>query len=220
MGLIGWWSALLLSTWQKIAPLYMLSDVVCYQGGLYFFAALNALVGGLGGLSQTGLRSLLAYSSIGHIGWMVYVINYSGSVMLLYFFSYVCHLVFLMIPFAVLKVDTPKDLSCTVFIRAEVKVVLMVFLLSLGGLPPLLGFVPKLLVLSAGTSVVVAFLILGRCINLYYYFSIAWSRLLVSIVDFSIVAQSFWLPGTLGGVFFVSAILFLLLCEMNLYGES
>lgn len=154
--------------------MYILREVIYYQKIFYFLAALNALVGGFGGLAQTSLRPLLAYSSIGHMGWILYVLNHSTLVIGVYFSSYIFHLVFLMGSFAILKVDRPKDLSCRAYIRAELKVFLMVLLFSLGGLPPLLGFVPKLLALWVGASLSVlpVFLILGRCINLYYYFSI------------------------------------------------
>ena len=219
IGLIGWWSALLLSTWQKIAPLYVLSEVVCYQRIFYFFAGLNALVGGFGGLAQTGLRPLLAYSSIGHMGWMLYVLNHSRRVMVVYFFSYFLHLAFLIVPFAVLKVNTPKDLSCRVFIRGEMKVFLMVVLFSLGGLPPLLGFVPKILVLWAGSclSILPLFLILGRCINLYYYFRVTWSSLLTPLINFSYNFLVFYPPAVLNGVFFIGAMLFLVFYELNIH---
>lgn len=71
---LPWVSCLLLATWQKFAPLflmlcllelsrsYLIACVVCFIG------MGSSLVGGLGGMNQTQIRALLAYSSIGHLG--------------------------------------------------------------------------------------------------------------------------------------------------------
>ena len=61
---------------------------------------------------------------------------------------------------------------------------LVLLLLSFGGLPPLIGFIPKFLVLYIGALVSVPplFLIVGRTINLYYYFRIGWSRIISSSI--------------------------------------
>jgi len=70
---LSWPNLLLLLTWQKLAPLALL---VQYLNSLntkfiILIAALSALLGGLGGLNQTQIRSILAFSSIGHIGWTI-----------------------------------------------------------------------------------------------------------------------------------------------------
>ena len=141
---------------------------------------------------------------------------------MLYFISYFLHLVFLIVPFAVMKVETPKDLSCRVYVRGAIKVFLMVVLFSLGGLPPLLGFVPKMVVLWAGASLSLLplFLILGRCINLYYYFRVTWSSLLTPGVNFSYNFLVFYPPIILNVVFFTGAILFLVFYELNIHCQS
>ena len=59
----------MLTTWQKIAPLFILiisvdEEIIKY---VFYFIIISSLVGGLGGLNQTYIRPLLAYSRIGHI---------------------------------------------------------------------------------------------------------------------------------------------------------
>jgi len=57
-------------TWQKIAPIRILitSSTEFGSSSLPLLGALGALIGGLGGLTQSRLRPMLAYSSIGHMG--------------------------------------------------------------------------------------------------------------------------------------------------------
>ena len=69
MGAVSWGSCFLLATIQKISP----TLVLFYLGSfsitiLVYIGVISSLVGGLGGLNQTILRVLLAYSSIGHMG--------------------------------------------------------------------------------------------------------------------------------------------------------
>ena len=105
---------------------------------------MSALVGGYGGLNQTLVRRLLAYSSIGHTGWLLAARAVSKRVALVYFSVYA------LISFSVFYCFW--DLSCSIALnlrRAQVSwtyVLALIALISLGGLPPLVGFVPKILV--------------------------------------------------------------------------
>ena len=71
---LPWFSCLLLATWQKVAPLFLVvsfvNDVYIYRAILVlcFLAVGSSLVGGVGGINQTQVRALIAYSSIGHLG--------------------------------------------------------------------------------------------------------------------------------------------------------
>lgn len=69
MGGIRWISCLILSVWQKIGPLFVLSSFF-FRSRYYVYlsSCLGALIGGVGGMNQRQIRVLLAYSSIGHIG--------------------------------------------------------------------------------------------------------------------------------------------------------
>ncbi|MBV8802402.1 MAG: hypothetical protein JO131_05485 [Gammaproteobacteria bacterium] len=60
----------MLITWQKLAPLAL----ICYnmiENLIIISALLSAAIGRLGGLNQTSLRKIMAYSSINHIRWML-----------------------------------------------------------------------------------------------------------------------------------------------------
>lgn len=65
---ISWYLNLVLLTWQKIAPLFILSQLSVRFMGMVYIGVVNLFFGVFGALGQTQFRSLMAYSSIAHIG--------------------------------------------------------------------------------------------------------------------------------------------------------
>lgn len=55
---------------------------------LIIIGILSTLIGGWGGLNQTQLRKILAYSSIAHLGWIVLVLQFSPALTLLTLITY------------------------------------------------------------------------------------------------------------------------------------
>ena len=183
---ISWPNCLLLSTWQKIVPLFILTLSPAQNTILLLFllAALATLVGGIGGLNQTQLRPLLAYRRMGHIGWMLAVSPFSSNTVLIYFITYVV----ISAPLILLLHGagfSSKSLSSSIIsLPKSILLPTTVLLLSLGGLPPLLGFFPKWIVMqdlaTAGNYLIAFPLILGSLMNLFYYLRIVFS---ISIAD-------------------------------------
>ena len=179
---LNWPSAFFISTWQKIIPLWIIGENIVNTHLIAPLAALNAIVGGVGGLIQTEIRPLLAFSSIKHIGWVIPKIPLPTLVMLIYFTSYALHLSILLYLFYVNKTNTPKDISSSNFIPGQVKIVVAFTLFSLGGIPPFLGFIPKFIVLLVRAPLFLPplFLMLGRYVNIYYYISTIWLSFIAS----------------------------------------
>lgn len=214
---LNWLSAFFLSTWQKIAPLWILRENRYNSYIILPIASLNAIIGGLGGLIQTELRPLLAFSSIGHIGWLLFRVPLSNFIILFYFSSYALHLIILIYLFHSSKINTPKDISSSNSISPQTKIVIALSLLSLGGLPPLLGFLPKLVVLLIRTPLFIPplLLIIGRYINIYYYISIIWITFITNpqpIKSINSSKLSLYLIS-----FIISTLLLALICGLNIY---
>nr|WVH38943.1 NADH dehydrogenase subunit 2 [Zoarces americanus] len=176
-------TGLILSTWQKLAPFALLMQIQPSNSSLLIALGLTStLVGGWGGLNQTQLRKILAYSSIAHLGWMVLIMQFSPTLTLLTLLTY-----FLMTfsTFLVFKLNDSTTLNAlgTSWAKAPALTSLTpLILLSLGGLPPLTGFMPKWLILQelakqdlALTATIAA---LAALLSLYFYLRLSYAMTL------------------------------------------
>nr|BCD55870.1 NADH dehydrogenase subunit 2 [Phalacrocorax pelagicus pelagicus] len=147
-------TALLLSTMMKFPPITILSMTShsLNPALLTTMAVASAALGGWMGLNQTQTRKILAFSSISHLGWMAIIIVYSPKLTLLTFYLYS-----LMTTAVFLTLNTTKTLKLSTMMTSWTKTpmlnaTLMVTLLSLAGLPPLTGFLPKWLIIQELTK--------------------------------------------------------------------
>nr|YP_010950203.1 NADH dehydrogenase subunit 2 [Gymnocanthus pistilliger]WMI36133.1 NADH dehydrogenase subunit 2 [Gymnocanthus pistilliger] len=176
-------TGLILSTWQKLAPFALLLQIQPTNSTLLIALGLaSTLVGGWGGLNQTQLRKILAYSSIAHLGWMVLVMQFSPSLTLLTLLTY---LIMTFSTFLVFKLNSSTNINAlaTSWAKAPALTSLTpLVLLSLGGLPPLTGFMPKWLILQeltkqdlAATATLAA---LTALLSLYFYLRLSYAMTL------------------------------------------
>jgi len=180
---LSWINNLILITWQKIAPLILLSYCLNYKF-LNVIIILSILIGSLGGLNQTSLRKLIAFSSINHLGWISAGIIYRENLWIIYFLLYsflsFC-IVFLFNNFKLFHINQIFTLFNN---NTVIKLILFLSLLSLGGLPPFLGFLPKWLIIESLVSINILFLItIIVCltlITLFFYIRICYSAFLLN----------------------------------------
>nr|QQV69667.1 NADH dehydrogenase subunit 2 [Anodonta anatina] len=179
MGSLQLMPAFILLTWQKIAPILAISSFNMQLTKMIMpIAMISALWGGIGGINQTDIRSLLTYSSIGHTGWMLVSINSNYSILIAYLFTYI--LINTSI-YSLLSKEDSKSYKQLFSVKEPVKIfILSISILSLGGLPPLIGFVMKLLVLmfTEAKMMIIFGLIIGALMSLFYYLSLTFSTLL------------------------------------------
>nr|AGW15504.1 NADH dehydrogenase subunit 2 [Carpodacus rodopeplus] len=173
-------TGLLLSTIMKLPPmalLYMTSPSL-NPTLLTTLAILSVAIGGWMGLNQTQIRKILAFSSISHLGWMAIIIIYNPKLTLLNFYLYV-----MMTAAVFLTLNAIKVLKLSTLMTAWTKVpslnaMLLLTLLSLAGLPPLTGFLPKWLIIQELTKqemIPAATLIsLLSLLSLFFYLRLAY----------------------------------------------
>nr|YP_009000477.1 NADH dehydrogenase subunit 2 [Eubasilissa regina]AHF21718.1 NADH dehydrogenase subunit 2 [Eubasilissa regina] len=182
---LSWMNCLILSTWQKIIPMIILS--YCYLTMvLTFFIILSVILGSLMGFNQTSLQMILAYSSISHIGWMLVTMMINMNMWLLYFLTYSFLTSILMMMFNFMKIFHLIQIFSS---KPSTYINYFIFLnlLSLGGLPPFLGFLPKWLTINFLILNKFYFmnfiLIISSLINLFFYLRIMYSFLMMNYYE-------------------------------------
>nr|YP_009684647.1 NADH dehydrogenase subunit 2 [Exorista japonica]YP_010432105.1 NADH dehydrogenase subunit 2 [Winthemia sumatrana]QDR25213.1 NADH dehydrogenase subunit 2 [Exorista japonica]USW04702.1 NADH dehydrogenase subunit 2 [Winthemia sumatrana] len=183
---LSWMNALILLTWQKIAPLMLISYII-YKPLMIISIILSSMIGALGGLNQTSLRKLMAYSSINHLSWMLSAMYMSNILWMIYFLFY-SFLTFMMIfLFNMFKISHMNQLFSLFFYSKVMKFFLFFNLLSLGGLPPFLGFFPKWMVIQSLTinnqSFLLMIMILMTLITLYFYIRLTYSAFMLNYYE-------------------------------------
>nr|UYA97091.1 NADH dehydrogenase subunit 2 [Furcilarnaca wufengensis] len=180
---LNWKNCFILMTWQKIAPLLLLSYLVKMNLFTLLIVILSIIVGSLGGLNQTSLRKLLAYSSINHLGWMIAAMFCGENLWELYFLTYSLLTLTLIYMFSILSVFHFNQNFMAINNSQPLKLFLFLTLLSLGGLPPFLGFLPKWIVIQSLISLNLYFIcfimILMTLITLFYYIRLSFTALLI-----------------------------------------
>nr|ABV71803.1 NADH dehydrogenase subunit 2 [Camptostoma obsoletum]ACB38736.1 NADH dehydrogenase subunit 2 [Camptostoma obsoletum] len=173
-------TSLLLATLMKFPPtilLYLTSSSL-NPILLFMMAIASAALGGWMGLNQTQVRKILAFSSISHLGWMVIILTYNPKLTLITFYLY--SLTTAAIFFALNSTNTLKlSTLMTAWSKAPtLTAILMLTLLSLAGLPPLTGFLPKWLIIQEltkqGVTATATIISLLSLLGLFFYLRLAY----------------------------------------------
>nr|AAP72075.1 NADH dehydrogenase subunit II [Craugastor pygmaeus] len=173
-------TGLMLSTWQKLPPLTLFTQLSYSLDPRYLLVVglASTIVGGLGGINQSQVRKILAYSSIANLGWVAAIVSLCPQLALFNFFIYMVLTSALFIMFFTLKaLDMPKLMMSWANSPAIVTSAVLTFL-SLAGLPPLTGFMPKLLItqeMADQNLVVIAMIMLmTTLLSLFFYLRMAY----------------------------------------------
>nr|WRO39424.1 NADH dehydrogenase subunit 2 [Araiocypris batodes] len=177
-------TGLILSTWQKLAPLALIIQVSQTIDPLLLtsLGLISTLVGGWGGLNQTQLRKILAYSSIAHMGWMMIILQYTPQLTLLALITYILMTSAAFLTLKSLTSTKINSLTLTWSKNPTLTATTALVLLSLGGLPPLTGFMPKWLILQELTKqdlpITATIMALAALLSLYFYLRLCYAMTL------------------------------------------
>lgn len=151
---VRWPNIILISSVIKVVPLAILDIGLYDYYTIIGLVLLNTIVGAYGGIRQVTLKKLIAYSGINHLGWILASIIVSSSIWAYYLLFYTLNIILLA------RIVKYKDLS------------VYFILLSLGGIPPLIGFFPKLVILKGViifAPFLAIFILLRTALALFYY---------------------------------------------------
>nr|AAT78261.1 NADH dehydrogenase subunit 2 [Anolis sagrei] len=177
-------TAFIITTWQKLAPMTLiyltinsLSTTILLLMGLA-----STIIAGWAGLNQTQTRKIMAYSSIAHLGWMIAISSIMVNLMVMNLMIYLVMTSALFQALILFKLKTIQDTTTTWTMSPIITAMTMALLLSLGGLPPLTGFMPKWLILEElitqnliPTATVMA---LSALLSLFFYLRLTYTTTL------------------------------------------
>jgi len=185
---LSWINCLVLITWQKITPIVLTSFVRNIFYLPIIFVIFSAIIGALGGLNQTNLKKLIAFSSINHISWILLALILNETLWLSYFIIYSIlsiSIISLFISYNSLYIN---QIWRAINKKISTKLTFCCALLSIGGLPPFLGFLPKWIIISFIVDkeiFIISIIIIISLITLFFYIRIAYSTLsLTAITSF------------------------------------
>nr|QXT44375.1 NADH dehydrogenase subunit 2 [Apicotermes arquieri] len=180
---LSWENCALLMTVQKAAPLMLMSYLIEMNTFTLSIILMSTIVGSIGGLNQTSMRKILTYSSINHTGWMLIALTTSENLWMVYFMIYSTLALTVV---SAIKLSGVSFINQTMMTNKEatlMKFMMFTSLLSLGGLPPFLGFLPKWIIIQAmimnNMAPLATIVVVTSLITLYYYLKISYSSFLI-----------------------------------------
>nr|ACH72768.1 NADH dehydrogenase subunit 2 [Odorrana margaretae] len=168
-------TGLILSTWQKIPPMILLLQT-SHNINLSLAVTVgltSVLIGGWGGIGQTQLRKIMAFSSIGHLGWIILILKLNPQLSLFSFILYIVMTTATFLSLIILSTTKMYQISISWTKNPALTTTVMITLLSLAGLPPLTGFPPKLLIIlelvKQNMTILATLVMLASLLALFFY---------------------------------------------------
>nr|UEK24786.1 NADH dehydrogenase subunit 2 [Potamanthellus edmundsi] len=192
---LNWMSGLLLMTWQKIAPLMLMTYLTSNTTMFIFIIISSVTAGAISGLNQTSLRKIMAFSSISHLGWLLIAILMNESSWVIYMLFYMFMSFIMVFMFNNLQLSHINQIFNSLGNNQMLKMLLLFTnLLSLGGLPPFLGFGPKWMLIQLMSNnnlyLLLMIMIFMNLITLYFYLRLTYSAFILTNLEFK------WIPYT------------------------
>nr|AJP00043.1 NADH dehydrogenase subunit 2 [Orseolia oryzae] len=175
---LSWNKIFIFLTFQKINPIYMI-NLNNFQLYLTMFIMFSMMIGSISGLNFSSLKKIMTYSSISQLSWlMISLMNNKLMKIYLMFYFFMMFLILKSFEMFNLKfINQLFNLNMNKFN----KLFLFMNLLSLGGLPPFLGFFPKLLIINKFNSYfMIFFLIIFSLLSLFMYLRIIFSMMMLN----------------------------------------
>nr|AXS65264.1 NADH dehydrogenase subunit 2 [Cucujoidea sp. 37 KM-2017] len=194
---LNWKNCLIMMTWQKIAPSCLIMYFITPNQTMAAIIAMSTIISSFMGMKQTSIRKILAYSSINHMAWMLVTMMISPVLWFIYFSIYA------ITNFAIIYFlektwsNEINQMNSASLSQDLSKIMFAVNLFSLGGLPPLVGFLPKWLTIMDMTlydlMVMALLIILFTLITLMFYLRLGFSSYMKKN-DKLINSNKFYLP--------------------------
>nr|YP_005351191.1 NADH dehydrogenase subunit 2 [Periplaneta americana]ADD71926.1 NADH dehydrogenase subunit 2 [Periplaneta americana] len=184
---LSWNNCFILMTIQKIAPLMLISYSLTMDTFMWTIILMSVIIGSIGGLNQISIRKILTYSSINHMGWMLVAMNIGENMWIFYFLIYS---ILTLTIITIVKSHQISFINQTFLTGSEMstmKFLMFTTLLSLGGLPPFLGFLPKWIIIQHmimnEMNFIISFMVVMSLMTLYYYLRVCYASFMILYIE-------------------------------------
>lgn len=166
---IEWFIWFLINTLQKIIPIWLVSNY-CNIFLINTMVVINRIYRSIEMWKQNSIRWLLNRSSLNHIRWILISLNTNRGVWEIYLIIY-CYLSYNM--YKILNNSRTKTILRCFNLSFSTKIVLAITVLNFIGVPPIIGFMPKLLVIVNLNSIIVLLpLIVNNTLLIFFYITL------------------------------------------------
>nr|YP_009757385.1 NADH dehydrogenase subunit 2 [Calappa bilineata]QIM59229.1 NADH dehydrogenase subunit 2 [Calappa bilineata] len=193
---LTWPQAFMLMTIQKLAPMFLLSYLTFNSmliNLILFFALASSMIGALGGINQTKMRKIMAFSSINHMSWMLVAISTNDMMWIIYFVMYTLMSMSVVTLLHLSQSFTLSSLFYPYRNKTNFNMLLSMSILSLGGLPPFTGFFPKWMMIQVMVlhNLYMHLIVFFMCalVTLYFYLRMITPALLISPPSLSFISK-------------------------------
>nr|YP_011008756.1 NADH dehydrogenase subunit 2 [Uroobovella oviformis]WPV72082.1 NADH dehydrogenase subunit 2 [Uroobovella oviformis] len=179
----NWLTNFILMSVQKLIPINILSMFNHNFMLLSLTLIMSSLISITGMWNQNNLKIVMAFSSMNHMSWIIMPMMFNLSVWFLYFLIYSIIILVMLTFFSYLNINSMMNLKLVKNYYNNLMVLIMFW--NLGGLPPLIGFLPKWMVASIMVEKsfsLTMIMMLSSFISLYVYSKIMFPILASSVM--------------------------------------
>nr|WMV00363.1 NADH dehydrogenase subunit 2 [Maoricicada iolanthe] len=213
---LSWMVCFILMTIQKIIPMVMLSYL---NVNMSLFIIMACIWGCIGGLGYSSMRKIIAYSSIYNLSWIfsgIMIINYSWMI---YYFIYSFTLMAVCYMFNLFNINYINQFIMSSFNFSK-SIMMMIIFMSMGGLPPFLGFFPKLIMIYClllnKMLFICILLLMTALIVLFFYLRIVITTLMMNTFSMKSIIIEASYSYYVVSMFSLFGMIFLSLITLNL----
>nr|ASY97989.1 NADH dehydrogenase subunit 2 [Theopropus rubrobrunneus] len=184
---LTWMNCFIILSIQKIAPLMLISYLLTNNNFIQLTIILSALFGAIGGFNQISIRKILSFSSINHVGWMLITMTMGINLWMMYFLIYTINIISIILLTSMTNMNYISQSFNLLNHKKITKFTLFISMMSLGGLPPFLGFFPKWIAIHFMIQNFMIFtssiLVMSSLVTLFYYMRLMFTTLMITNME-------------------------------------
>uniref|UniRef100_UPI0030FEB68D NADH dehydrogenase subunit 2 n=1 Tax=Amblyomma albolimbatum TaxID=1987572 RepID=UPI0030FEB68D len=204
-------SLFLILSFQKFIPMYILSKF--NHPYLKVFALISSIMSSMLALNSKMIKKMLIFSSISHQGWMIMLFLMKSKFWFLYLMVYTFLIFKITKLMKMLKFNSISNFSNS-NMNSWNKISLITMMMSLGGMPPFMGFFLKIIsifIFLNNFNFSIIILIISSMINIFFYLNLIQPYFIINLIKFKITSFKMILKN-----FFLNLNMFLILFLLNL----